>query len=91
MTNIAVISDIHGNYTPFKAVYDDIKNRPIDYIIFLGDLICDFPLPEDTFDLIYKMIEEYPCTFVAGNKENICLKNILTGVIVKKRISTSYL
>ncbi len=74
MTNIAVISDIHGNYTAFKAVYDDIKNRPIDYIIFLGDLICDFPLPEDTFDLIYKMIEEYPCTFVAGNKEEYMFK-----------------
>lgn len=37
--SLAIISDIHGNYQALKAVIEDIKNKNIDTIICLGDII----------------------------------------------------
>ena len=39
MDRIAIISDIHGNYQALKAVIDDIRNKGINDIICLGDII----------------------------------------------------
>ena len=39
MNRIAIISDIHGNYQALKAVIDDIRNKGINNIICLGDII----------------------------------------------------
>lgn len=39
MERIAVISDIHGNLESLKAVLNDIKERNIDKVICLGDII----------------------------------------------------
>ena len=35
----AVIGDIHGNIYALKAVYKDIQNKNIDFIISTGDLV----------------------------------------------------
>lgn len=40
MEKIAIISDIHGNLESFKAVLNDIKEKNIDKIICLGDIIA---------------------------------------------------
>ena len=40
MEKIAIISDIHGNLESFKAVLKDIKEKNIDKIICLGDIIA---------------------------------------------------
>ena len=37
---IAIISDIHGNLEALKSVLNDIKNRNIDKIYCLGDIIA---------------------------------------------------
>lgn len=52
--NIAVISDIHGNIFALKAVLEDIKNRNVDTIICLGDLVGYGPFPNEVIDLIRK-------------------------------------
>lgn len=52
--NIAVISDIHGNIFALKAVLEDIKNRNVDTIICLGDLVGYGPFPNEAIDLIRK-------------------------------------
>lgn len=71
---IAILSDIHGNLTALDTVYNDIKKRNIDEIILLGDLICDFPEPEKTLDIIYDMMHTYPTHIIRGNKEEYMLK-----------------
>jgi predicted phosphodiesterase len=48
--NIAVISDIHGNIFALKAVLEDIKNRNVDTIICLGDLVGYGPFPNEVID-----------------------------------------
>lgn len=40
MEKIAIIFDIHGNLESLKAVLNDIKERNIDKIICLGDIIA---------------------------------------------------
>lgn len=52
--NIAVISDIHGNIFALEAVLEDIKNRNVDTIICLGDLVGYGPFPNEVIDLIRK-------------------------------------
>lgn len=39
MYRIAIISDIHGNMYALKAVLKDIKEKSVDYIYCLGDMI----------------------------------------------------
>jgi predicted phosphodiesterase len=66
---VAVLSDIHGNIEAFEKVLDDLKNRNIDDIWFLGDAInycCDSD----------KVIERLRTTvdlenWIAGNHEEL--------------------
>ena len=39
MNKIAIISDIHGNYTALKTVLEDINKKEIKDIYCLGDVI----------------------------------------------------
>jgi predicted phosphodiesterase len=43
MEKVAVISDIHGNLTALEAVLENIRERGIDTIFCLGDLIGKGP------------------------------------------------
>lgn len=40
MDKIAIISDIHGNLEALTSVLDDIKERNINRIFCLGDIIA---------------------------------------------------
>ena len=52
MDKIAIISDIHGNLEALKAVLEDIKNRNINKIYCLGDIIAKGGNQQECFDLI---------------------------------------
>ena len=52
MNKIAIISDIHGNLEATKKVLLDIKNRGIDKIICLGDIIAKGTHPNEFINLI---------------------------------------
>lgn len=49
---VAVISDIHGNYTALKAVVDDMSTKDIDKVIILGDLVAKGPNPNEVVELV---------------------------------------
>jgi predicted phosphodiesterase len=53
----AVISDIHGNAVALRRVLDDIKERGIDRIICLGDIIGYGPEPLACIDLVAEHCE----------------------------------
>lgn len=69
----AVLADIHGNYEAFKTCVDYALSKGIDKFIFLGDYLGEFPNPQDTMRLIYKLRDEYECYFIKGNKEDYWL------------------
>lgn len=70
---LAILSDIHANITALKACMEDIQQQSIDLLVFLGDNVSDYPLPEDTFDYIYELKKQYLTVFVKGNREDYLL------------------
>lgn len=62
---IAIISDIHGNFTAFKAVLADIKSQNIDNIVCLGDTVTLGPQPKEVLDLL----KELNCVTIKGNHD----------------------
>lgn len=52
MDRVAIISDIHGNLEATKKVLSDIKEKGIDKIICLGDIIAKGTHPNECINLI---------------------------------------
>lgn len=67
---IAVLSDIHSNYTAFKACLEDLKKYSINHVLFLGDYVSDYPEPLKTMNLLYEVCKNYPTTLIRGNRED---------------------
>ena len=57
MEKIAIISDIHGNLEALKSVIEDIKERNIDKIFCMGDIVAKGTHQQDCVDLIRKNCE----------------------------------
>ena len=70
MLHIAVLSDIHGNYTALQKCLDYAIHIGIDTFIFLGDYLGELAYPQKTMDIIYSIKEKYNCFFIKGNKED---------------------
>ncbi|MDE7340781.1 MAG: metallophosphatase family protein [Lachnospiraceae bacterium] len=70
MENIAVLSDIHGNYAALQRCLDHAVKMGIDTFIFLGDYLGELAYPQKTMELLYAVKEKYRCFFIKGNKED---------------------
>lgn len=68
--NIAVLSDIHGNYVALQECINYAMNNKIDTFIFLGDYVGELAYPKKTMEILYSLSEKYKCYFVKGNKED---------------------
>lgn len=71
--DIAVLSDIHGNYIALKSCMDYALARGIYRFIFLGDYVGELAYPERTMQMIYDIRNRYECYFIKGNKEDYWL------------------
>lgn len=60
---IAVFSDIHGNYAAFERCIEYASSRNINTFIFLGDYLGEFPYPQKTMEMIYALKETHTCFF----------------------------
>lgn len=72
--DIAVVSDIHGNYVALKCCLEYAFSRNISTFLFLGDYIGELAYPEKTMQILYDLNEKYKCYFIKGNKEDYWLK-----------------
>ncbi len=72
--DIAILSDIHSNYTAFERCMEYAVSRGVGRFIFLGDYVGEFAYPERTMELLYSCGEKYDCTFIRGNKEEYWIK-----------------
>ena len=70
MRKIAIISDIHGNLQALEAIIEDIKNKNIDEIICLGDIIAIGPNPKECIEIVF----EENMRMVLGNHEEYFIK-----------------
>jgi len=70
VVKIAVLSDIHGNYVALRKCLEHAKKQQIDYYLFLGDYLGEFPYPQETMKILYDMRKQYQCVFIRGNKED---------------------
>ena len=57
MDKIAIISDIHGNLESLKEVLKDIRERGIEKIYCLGDIIAKGTYQQECVDLIRENCE----------------------------------
>ena len=61
----AVLADIHGNLAAFEAVLEDIKNKGVDEVWCLGDIVGYGPQPAECIALVQKTA----AVCVAGNHD----------------------
>ena len=67
---IAVLSDIHGNYEALERCLTYALDRNIKTFVFLGDYVGELPHPQKTMQMLFSLKENYPCYFIRGNKED---------------------
>ncbi|MCR5801981.1 MAG: metallophosphatase family protein [Lachnospiraceae bacterium] len=67
---IAVMADIHSNHIALERCLSEAKKRGSEEFLFLGDYLGELAYPERTLEILKSLKEEYPCTFIRGNKEN---------------------
>jgi putative phosphoesterase len=62
---IAIISDIHGNYTALQAVLADIKSQNIEQVVCLGDTVTLGPQPREVLNALRAL----NCICITGNHD----------------------
>lgn len=63
---IAIISDIHGNFTALKAVLQDLGQQPpVDQLIVAGDLCLNGPSPREALE----RVQALDCPVIQGNTD----------------------
>lgn len=67
---VAVLSDIHGNYIALQECLRHAEEQKVDAYLFLGDYLGEFPNPQKTMKMLYALREKYDCYFIRGNKED---------------------
>ena len=67
---IAIISDIHGNSVALKEVLKDAEQNNVDEYVFLGDLVNDFPMGNETLELVKSKSNNV----LRGNKEQYLIE-----------------
>jgi len=82
MEKIAIISDIHGNFPALEAVLKEVKNRDINRIFCLGDLIGKGPSPDNVINICKENCEK----IVKGNHEELICSEIAFGGEIYEKI-----
>lgn len=77
--DIAVFSDIHGNYVALERCLEYTFSQGINTFFFLGDYIGELAYPERTMQILYDLNNGYQCYFIKGNKEEYWLKYRANG------------
>ena len=68
MTQIAVLSDIHGNLLALEAVAAEIRREKPDAVLVAGDLVLNGPDPNGCVDAL-RLLESEGALIVSGNTD----------------------
>jgi predicted phosphodiesterase len=75
VSELALISDIHGNGVALDAVLDDLARREVEHIVCLGDLAAGGPQPRE----VIARLRELDCRAVRGNADAWLLEGLPAG------------
>jgi diadenosine tetraphosphatase ApaH/serine/threonine PP2A family protein phosphatase len=70
---LIAIGDIHGCAKSLDGLMRELDPTPEDHLIFIGDYIDRGPDSKGVIDRLLKLGEEYTCTFLRGNHEDLLL------------------
>lgn len=84
MYRIAVISDIHGNIYALDAVLKDIKEKAVDFIYCLGDMIGIGPFSNEVLETLFEIDT---IQMITGNHEESVLAVINNKPYPESRIN----
>lgn len=87
--NMAVLSDIHGNYVALKRCLDYAKEQGIDTYIFLGDYLGEMAYPQKTMNMLYDLAKQHTCYFVKGNREDYWIDYRVNGETGWKQVDST--
>lgn len=76
MDKVAIISDIHGNYTALKAAIENIEKRGIKKIFCLGDMLVKCSEPKECVSAILEKCE----VVLQGN----CERRVVIDPLIKE-------
>lgn len=63
---VAIISDIHGNFTALEAVLQDLEQQPdVDALVIAGDLCLNGPSPRQCLE----RVQSLHCPVIQGNTD----------------------
>ncbi|MGM9849791.1 MAG: metallophosphoesterase family protein [Bacilli bacterium] len=80
MDEIAIISDVHGNLEALTSVLEDIKERNINKIFCLGDLIVKGTHQQECIDIIKNKCE----VVIKGNCDEYFTEDICKSIYCEK-------
>jgi putative phosphoesterase len=75
MSELALISDIHGNAVALDAVLADLAQREVEQIVCLGDVAAGGPQPHE----VIATVRELGCPVVRGNADRWLLEGLPFG------------
>ncbi|RLQ92758.1 metallophosphoesterase family protein [Planomicrobium sp. Y74] len=84
MTRIAIISDIHGNIYALEAVLEDMKEKAIDSVYCLGDMIGIGPFSNEVLEALFAMDN---MQMITGNHEESILAVLTNEPYPKSRVN----
>ncbi len=76
---LAILSDVHANFTALEAVVDDIDRWRPDLVIVGGDVINRGPRPRECLDLVLDRVRTQGWQCVLGNHEEYVLTHAAPG------------
>ena len=74
MPKVVVMSDIHGNLTALKAVWEELQQRSPAHTIVLGDLVAFGPQPRETLEFLDSVVK--PSLSIRGNTDRYILEEV---------------
>ena len=84
---IAILSDIHGNYSALEAVFDSLNGYDIDRCVILGDMIDNCMHSNECVKMIKE--SDFDITAILGNHDYAALYNDFTRFSTERGIKSS--
>lgn len=73
-----VIGDVHSGLKALKQLLIRAEVNQDDHLIFLGDYVDSWSTAVETVDFLIALKQQYKCTFIRGNHDELCREWLLT-------------
>lgn len=71
--DLIAIGDIHGCARSLDGLMSELNPAPEDHLVFIGDYIDRGPDSKGVIERLLKLKEQFKCTFLRGNHEELFL------------------